>query len=252
MKREKGLKQKFLEVLNSKPAYAFFIFIILSLAMVIAGDVIVKEGTLDVDSNVLYVDSVNNKVGIGTKNPIAPLHVYGNITGTGYVTTIEADANQPALQIVSSDGGASTYVLMTVNADNANDKLFGSSVTGDTYARFLMTLSGFEMGPGSSARDTNLYRAATNSLKTDDQLTASNLITSSLSVKSNLSGFLYVNSTNVGIGTATPIMSLNVVGEVNITGISNDGIGKVVCIKSDGNLGTCSSVVSADGTCTCG
>jgi len=57
---------------------------------------------------------------------------------------------------------------------------------------------------------------------------------------------------NVGVGTATPNSKLDVVGEVNITGVSGDGTGKVVCIKSNGNLGTCSSVVALDGTCTCG
>jgi len=45
---------------------------------------------------------------------------------------------------------------------------------------------------------------------------------------------------------------LHVVGEVNITGISGDGNGKAVCIKSDRTLGTCSDAVGGSGTCTCG
>jgi hypothetical protein len=56
---------------------------------------------------------------------------------------------------------------------------------------------------------------------------------------------------DVGIGTNNPGAELHVVGEANITGISGDGVGKVVCIKSGGNLGTCSSVVNATGGCTC-
>lgn len=39
--------------------------------------------------------------------------------------------------------------------------------------------------------------------------------------------------------------------ELNVAGISADGTGKAVCIKSDGNLGTCSDAVGASGTCTC-
>lgn len=39
--------------------------------------------------------------------------------------------------------------------------------------------------------------------------------------------------------------------EVQFTGIKDDGTGKVVCIKSDGNLGTCTSAVNASGSCTC-
>lgn len=57
---------------------------------------------------------------------------------------------------------------------------------------------------------------------------------------------------NLGIGTTTPNSKLHVIGEANISGISGDGTGKVVCIKSDGNLGTCSTTVGAGGTCTCG
>lgn len=40
-------------------------------------------------------------------------------------------------------------------------------------------------------------------------------------------------------------------GEVNISTISGDGTGKAVCIKSDGNLGTCTDAVGGGGTCTC-
>ena len=49
-----------------------------------------------------------------------------------------------------------------------------------------------------------------------------------------------------------PGVALHVVGEVNITGISGDGSGKAVCIKSDRTLGTCSDAVGGSGTCTCG
>lgn len=57
-------------------------------------------------------------------------------------------------------------------------------------------------------------------------------------------------SGNVGIGTQLPGVRLEVSGgEVKFSSI-NDGTGKLVCIKSDGNLGTCSNQPSG-GTCTC-
>ena len=40
--------------------------------------------------------------------------------------------------------------------------------------------------------------------------------------------------------------------ETTLYGVSTDGSGKVVCVKADGALGSCSSVVGAGGTCTCG
>lgn len=45
--------------------------------------------------------------------------------------------------------------------------------------------------------------------------------------------------------------SIIALGEASIGGVSADGSGKVVCVNASGNLGTCSSVVGAGGTCTC-
>jgi len=45
---------------------------------------------------------------------------------------------------------------------------------------------------------------------------------------------------------------LDVNGEVDASGVSGDGSGKVVCVKSDGNLGTCSDAPDANGVCSCG
>ena len=41
-------------------------------------------------------------------------------------------------------------------------------------------------------------------------------------------------------------------GELDVAGISGDGSGSVVCVKSDGDLGTCSDAPDASGNCTCG
>ena len=58
------------------------------------------------------------------------------------------------------------------------------------------------------------------------------------------------------IANATEAMRLSPVGgtlngEFEVTGISGDGSGKAVCIKSDGDLGTCTDAVNATGYCTC-
>ena len=49
----------------------------------------------------------------------------------------------------------------------------------------------------------------------------------------------------------------NVGSEISIGGVKSDGNGRIVCIKSDGNLGTCTSEIDDDDiknvdTCTCG
>lgn len=55
--------------------------------------------------------------------------------------------------------------------------------------------------------------------------------------------------TDLSIDTSGNII---VAGEANVGGVSSDGDGSVVCVKLDGNLGTCSDQPGAGGTCTCG
>ena len=85
-----------------------------------------------------------------------------------------------------------------------------------------------------------------------DSITLGEDQTAGIQLSPRAGGNVTINSGNLGVGTTTPKSRLHVVGEANISGISGDGTGKVVCIKSDGNLGTCSSAVGAGGTCTCG
>ena len=93
-----------------------------------------------------------------------------------------------------------------------------------------------------SATAANVY-----GLKIEDQAGGG---TSNYAIKTGLGIVSFGDK--VGIGTANPGSTLEVNGETKITGISGDGSGKAVCVKADGNLGTCSSAVGAAGTCTCG
>lgn len=72
-----------------------------------------------------------------------------------------------------------------------------------------------------------------------------------LGFSTNGSERLRINSSgNVGIGNSNPSNRLDVTGEVRFTGISNDGTGKVVCIKSNNTLGTCSNQPNSLGVCS--
>ena len=61
MKTKRGLKV--LEILNSKPVIGALIFIILGLSMVLAGNVIVKEGNLDVEENLNVTGNITASEG---------------------------------------------------------------------------------------------------------------------------------------------------------------------------------------------
>ncbi len=73
---------------------------------------------------------------------------------------------------VSGDLTASQFNSSRAAADN---DVFLSNVSGDSVNRFLIEADGgMFWGSGSSARDTNLYRAAANVLRTDDGLEVGN------------------------------------------------------------------------------
>ncbi len=80
------LKSKFKKMM----ILVYFMAIMTFLA--VASDVVVKNGEMNitsnlvVDTNTLYVDSTNNKVGIGTATPAKQLHVIGDANFTGNVS----------------------------------------------------------------------------------------------------------------------------------------------------------------------
>lgn len=62
--------------------------------------------------------------------------------------------------------------MTILSGSNTASKVIEGGVTGDAVARLVVTAGGtIELGSGSAARDTNLYRSAADVLKTDDSLT---------------------------------------------------------------------------------
>ncbi len=87
MKMKRGWR-KALDILNSKPVIGCFIFIILGLASVLAGNVIIQDGAIEVGddlnaSGVLFVNQSGGNVGIGTTSPDFKLETVGVIGSTG-------------------------------------------------------------------------------------------------------------------------------------------------------------------------
>lgn len=75
--------------------------------------------------------------------------------------------------VVSSPSGTQLEHALVPSSSSDRAK-YEIRVTGDTEARFTAwgdgTLAGINLGPGNAALDTNLYRSAANTLKTDDKL----------------------------------------------------------------------------------
>lgn len=109
-------------------------------------------------------------------------------------------------------------LVMSYNTENP-ERQFTRSIT-SAVARVSAATFDSDLIPGA----TNSYDIGLSSTKWKDL---------------NLSGDLSI------AGNA------NISGETKVGGISGDGSGKVVCIKSNGDLGSCSNSPNSSGICTC-
>lgn len=77
----------------------------------------------------------------------------------------------PAGSILTGSGGSTAGLRMTSSGAAAANRYLALRGSGDTVDHFAMDYDGLhQWGPGSGALDTNLYRSAADTLKTDDNL----------------------------------------------------------------------------------
>lgn len=94
--------------------------------------------------------------------------------------------------IVSTDA-ATTSSLALIEGANSGRRAFAVKVTGDTVNRYNQFTDGkMEWGSGALARDTNLYRSAADTLKTDDSF----VVGANLTVTGTTTG---ITKTSVGL-----------------------------------------------------
>lgn len=90
--------------------------------------------TVAVDTNVLYVDTTNNRVGIGTTLPDGLLHVSSGTSGDA-VVVIESDTDNsnendnPHVELRQDGGGIKAKLGIEGNAGNT----YSNSVANATY-----------------------------------------------------------------------------------------------------------------------
>lgn len=116
--------------------------------MGVAGLVVEANGNINWDSGTLYLDLVNNRVGILTTSPTDLLHI--------------RDRDSTGLDGILLEHSGSTFDAFTVK------------VIGESFPRFRIQVDGMVLwGFGTGAEDTVLYRLGPNNLATDDSLTIS-------------------------------------------------------------------------------
>ena len=178
---------------------------------------------LTVDTNVLHVDSNNNRVGIGTLTPLQELNVEGdgNITGSLYVL---------GQNISSTFGSYVPYIGATSNLVlGANNFSVDSSV-------LFVDSTNNNVGIGTTAPTAELHISNTGAnsnpaIKIGNDVVTWNMQT--VGARSDnfeiwnptLGTALAINPTtgNVGIGTTSPLSKLAINGGLHVGGDSDAG-----------------------------
>lgn len=203
---------------------------------------------VNIDTNTFFVDSTNNKVGIGTGTPSAKLDIDGaHVASIGLLRLNSSAANMSAMTYyIDGVYKAATYAGTDDNFyvwGRDADIVFNTTTSGTT--RMVITNGGNvgigTTGPtqklmvGGSIRVTGGYYDSSNSIGSNGQVLASTgtgtawinvgggTVNGSGTVNylSKWTGTtllgdsqLFDNGTNVGVGTATPAAKLDVSGNV--------------------------------------
>jgi len=178
---------------------------------------LVVTGNTNIDSGTLFVDSVSNRVGIGTTTPNQSLHVYGRVVGERFVSNtnsgyyVEPDSTSYLTDAYFTNSGtANGYIQI------AENYIYGVGPTGSEF-EFKNNGDSFiehgRLGIGLKVPTSNLHVVGTAN------------ITSNLSVggvvESRSGGVKFPDGTTQ-ISAATGAPSLNIVSGTSVTAIKDN------------------------------
>ena len=148
------------------------------------------SGNMDVDGNTLFVDSVNNRVGIGSTTPNEKLTVVGNISATGNITssgnlTVTGSFNLVNPQhdgnsvIYLGEGGVTTMQLYYVGSQNKfiiQDVVAGKNIAtfNRAFGNYNVTIDNGNLGVGTATPNEKL--TVVGNISATGTITASNLV----------------------------------------------------------------------------
>jgi hypothetical protein len=192
------------------------------------------SGVYSQDNANFFWDGTNHRIGIGNASPSTTLHVTGlatiTYTGADATSPLLVDAggssisSQPAFQVIIPATGAQKAFQLKNNGAGGGWLSMEYNIGGSA-------LPGFSLGVGG-ARDTNLYRNAASTLRTNSTLIVDGA---------------------VGIGTATPRNSsaLDVNGILNVSGAVIYGSAAATLSNLVGNPATGKYIINCSSSAAC-
>jgi hypothetical protein len=157
------------------------------------------SGNLAVDTNTLFVDSVNNRVGVGTASPNSPLHVIGSLRVDNGSTAGALNFGADVQATTRSSNVRKLAAIVSPDFANIRTIEWASSDSDNSF-RNLVYLGGRVGGSNFAATEVIIATAPT--ISTNGGTTA-----------------IYVDSSQrVGIGTTSLSERLTVAGNISATG----------------------------------
>ena len=176
-----------------------------------------SNGDINFDNNTLYVDSINNRIGIGTITPSASLHVSGNtkidgsltvqsLTVNGTTTIIDTNT-QTTEQLVITNDGTGPAVIINQLGNQPILQLQGTNTT------VLQVLNDGSVGVGVTNPSAKIDISANNNigLKINQYNDNYNII----DLQSNNSSILSLNKNNMIVNNK---LTLDISGNLIIKG----------------------------------
>lgn len=172
------------------------------------------SNTFAVDTNTLFVDTVNNRVGIGTSAPSSKLEVNGTITST-------AEGNQLLLKygtasnptVIHRDDGANYYILLSAAGTTPNPSFNTLRPFYINLTSGLLYSSNGQSFSGNTTVNDTLVIDDTIQHKGDTDTRIRFPLDNTVTVETGGSERMRINSSGyVGIGTSAPETKLHLQG----------------------------------------